>query len=580
MAYIPRNDYSGLYRALVIDANDPEFKGRVKVRIPDLMVSDSQHVGEWTKNGLWAYPLNNMMGGRNLRDTTTRFPDGKDAQFQGQCLPFPKGSHVFVMFEKNDVSHPFVVGAAEYGDSTVLPENQLGREPYKKWTLFKSNAGRTIIVSDDKDDARFEITGKKRKIDNAPWGDLESVYQIDDNQTVFLIDERANHEKVLLKDYRGNFIKVIQDEQGVNDQLHVYMQNDIHMETLKDFYLTVAGNLHINVGQNIYVTALDNMYVYAVTKLQEYAHSIDRVSETYDNTKCNEINIKTVGNINVKSGGTIFRTSVNDLRSAAQITDCASGNITLNAGGALGINAASNVAIMGAKTLIQTSAITGEAKGEVAEAIISLMSEVAKPDGERYQDIITLENAPKFIADKSPDSLKAHEFKAPEIDLTQCPESGVGSSDYLPPVKVVAPEVPEQKIVPPPKIVENETVAVEEKIDPVVLVTKALEEACVEVRDLNLAYNIATGELTNTVTEGAQAAYAQMAIIQAVEASAADCVEVIETNANEAADKVESKVSEAAEQSEAEIEVEAQEVEQEKEKFCIDKMDSEVEALK
>jgi len=578
MAYIPRNDYSGLYRALVIDANDPEFKGRVKVRIPDLMVSDSQHVGEWTKNGLWAYPLNNMMGGRNLRDTTSRFPDGKDAQFQGQCLPFPKGSHVFVMFEKNDVSHPFVVGAAEYGDSTVLPENQLGREPYKKWTLFKSNAGRTIIVSDDKDDARFEITGKKRKINNAPWGDLESVYEIDDNQTVFLIDERANHEKVLLKDYRGNYINLIQDEQGVNDQLHVYMKNDIHMETLKDFYLTVAGNLHIKVGQNIYITALDNMYLYAVNKLQEYANSIDRVSETYDNTKCNEVNIKATGNINIKSGGTIFRTSINDFRSAAQINDCSSGNITLNASGSLGVNASGNVAIMGAKTLIQTSAITGEAKGEVAEAVISLVSEFAQPNGERNQDIIKLDYSPKFIEDKSPDSLKAHEFKAPEIILTQNPESGVGTSDFLPPIKVTVPEVPEQKIVPPPPIVENENPP--EKIDPVVLVTKAMEEAFVKVRDLNLACNIATGILTNTVTEGTQIAHEQIAIIKAVEASAKDCVEVVETNANEAADKVESKVTTAAEQTEEELEVEAQEVEQEKEKFCIDKMDSEVESLK
>ena len=239
-----RTQWGGRYRALVVDDRDPLHKMRVKVRIPDFMIAAPKYVGKWDTNGLWASPSNNYLGGRTIQDTKIRHK-GPDAYYQGSCLIPPKGTHVWVWFEKNDISHPFYDGAAEYGDVQSLPENQLGTNYQKKWTLLKTCQGRCLVISDDDDDARFEITGKKRMIKDPPFGDTDSVYKIDDNQSVFLIDERPQHEKILLKDYRGNFMKLIQDENGINDQLHVKIQNDVHMEFQKDFYLTVLGNMHV-----------------------------------------------------------------------------------------------------------------------------------------------------------------------------------------------------------------------------------------------------------------------------------------------------------------------------------------------
>ena len=68
-----RTQWTGLFRALVIDDRDPLFKMRVKVRIPDFMVADEQKVGKWGSNGLWASPGNNFLGGRSIQDTQKRY---------------------------------------------------------------------------------------------------------------------------------------------------------------------------------------------------------------------------------------------------------------------------------------------------------------------------------------------------------------------------------------------------------------------------------------------------------------------------------------------------------------------------
>jgi hypothetical protein len=75
--------YYGLYRATVVDAQDPTQRGRVKVVVPDLL-SDSP---------VWAMPC---------------FPYIDNVQ-NGRVTP-PVGAHVWIQFEKGDPGNPVWMG--------------------------------------------------------------------------------------------------------------------------------------------------------------------------------------------------------------------------------------------------------------------------------------------------------------------------------------------------------------------------------------------------------------------------------------------------------------------------------------
>jgi len=219
----------GNYRAKVVDNRDPKKCGRVKLWIPDIMPQVEE------SKGLWAWPANNPTGGRNMENES-------DGHYMGSSMIPKKGGWTFCFFEAGNVNRPYYFGALDIehpiGEPSVLPENQLGEEYEHKWTVFKSHDGRTIVVSDDPEDCRLELTGKKRLIKQPPHGDLESVYKVDDNQTVILLDEREGKEKLLIRTYKGDFLHIDIDEQ----KLQAYFKNDIVLKT--------DGSMHITCGQN------------------------------------------------------------------------------------------------------------------------------------------------------------------------------------------------------------------------------------------------------------------------------------------------------------------------------------------
>jgi len=218
----------GNYRAVVVDNKDKDKFGRVLIWIPDLMESVDP-----TK-GIWARPANNPIGGRNKQSDT-------DHHFMGTSYIPRKGAWVWVFFEAGNINRPYYFGALDLENTKVLPENQLGTNYQDKWTLFKSHDGRTIIISDDPDDARTEITGKKRKMNTPPTGDTNSVYEIDENQTTILFDERDGTEKILVRTYKGDFIHIDIDEQS----LQIYFKEDITIKTDGKFLLAAEDDINI-----------------------------------------------------------------------------------------------------------------------------------------------------------------------------------------------------------------------------------------------------------------------------------------------------------------------------------------------
>jgi len=235
--------YYGFHRAKVVNNKDPDKFARVFIWIPDLMpnVADNE--------GIWARPGNNPVGGRNMEEK-------KDQYYMG-ASHIPKiGSWIWVFFENGNINRPYYFGSLDIENTEVLPENQQGENYEHKWTLLKTHAGRAIVLSDDPNDERVEITGKKREMKTPPTGDWDSVYKIPGNQTVILLDEVKGREKLLIRTYKGDYIHVDIDER----KLQCYFANDILIQTDGNFHLKVAKNIRIEAGESIYETAIGDTH--------------------------------------------------------------------------------------------------------------------------------------------------------------------------------------------------------------------------------------------------------------------------------------------------------------------------------
>lgn len=435
MNTVPNGRLYGFYRALVVDAHDPKQTGRVKVHIPDIML-DKGWTGQWCDDGLWAHPANNMLGGRNTYDTKGPRCNHTDAWYQGQCMIPPKGSHVFIMFEKGDPSRPYYWAAADYGQTKVLPENRVGSAYEKKWTLMKTRLGRCMVFSDDEAyDGRVEITGKKRTICKTPDGDTKSVFDIDGNQTVFLIDERSGgHEKVLLKDYRGNFIKMIQDENGINDQLHVFMHDDIHLETPKNIYIKAGENIHITAHKNIYITALQNMYIKVTQNFREMAQVIDRYAEIDDKRfAANNIQDKAGNNIGQDAANSVYQTAISmcGRNCAGAIADMAGGSVSYSGGGTATLTGGGGAFLNGPITGVNNGQSPITPPVGVTQAMPSIKATEPAPDPDRH--FVSTDDGWEPVApDENPQN-KCHQkfWKLPQWQSltppTQCKNSQVGA---------------------------------------------------------------------------------------------------------------------------------------------------------
>ena len=270
----------GNWRALVVDNKDKKKFGRILVWIPDLMPEVDR------SEGIWARPANNPLGGRNKEADS-------DHHFMGSSYIPKKGAWVFVFFEGGNINLPYYFGALDLENTPVLPENQVGSNYEHKWTILKSHEGRAVVISDDPDDARTEITGKKRQMSSPPTGDTGSVYTIDGNQTTILFDEREGKEKVLIRTHKGDFLHIDIDER----KLQAEFDSDIIIKTNGKFQLTATDNIEVlSTGGDILVTAS---------------------SGSIEHKAGSEINDESGGDTNIKSGGTMNYEALNVINGKA-----------------------------------------------------------------------------------------------------------------------------------------------------------------------------------------------------------------------------------------------------------------------
>lgn len=266
------SEYSGMYRSKVVSNKDPSKFGRILVWIPDLMPDIPEN------KGIWARPANNPIGGRN-----TQY--GSDNHFMGSCLIPRTGAYVWIFFENGNINRPYYFGGLDIEQSKVLPENQVGTNYQDKWTIFKSHRGRAIVISDDADDCRTEITGRKRQMNNPPSGDTASVYKIDGNQTTILLDERQGKEKILIRTYKGDFIHIDIDQRKLqfefngdivghsNGSINVTATNDINLKSLNGNVNIQAnvGSVNIKSGNDLNIESTTDMNLFASSDVSIYA---------------------------------------------------------------------------------------------------------------------------------------------------------------------------------------------------------------------------------------------------------------------------------------------------------------------
>lgn len=299
-----RGSIYGNWRAQVVDNKDTKKFGRVLVWVPDLMPEVDQ------KEGIWARPANNPLGGRNME------ADSQNHYVGTSYIP-QKGSWVFIFFEGGNINLPYYFGALELENTTVLPENQVGSNYENKWTILKTHEGRAIVISDDPDDARVELTGMKRQMENPPTGDTESVYTIDDNMTTILLDERDGKQKILLRTHWGDFLHIDIDERN----LQASFDNDIKIECNGDFFLTVNGDI------NVKSKAGDGNVEFASGDLDV------KVSGDYKTGAGGSKHIKAQNTANISAGLEINR------RAGIDINDDAGGTLNQQGGAATGAQA-------------------------------------------------------------------------------------------------------------------------------------------------------------------------------------------------------------------------------------------------
>lgn len=236
----------GFYRGIVldnrdldIDTNDKNY-GRIKVHIPDLM--DDPEVG------LWAYPGNNPMGGRTTESISTKKDsNGGKQEFCGSLIVPPNNSGVWIFFEAGDPNRPYYFNALDIKNHEVPPEIKVDsdKKPEERWLLFRSPHGRVIMISDDPDCCRVEITGKKR---TTPGNTNSHVYDLSNNQKTILIDDKEGQEKILVEDEKGNYVNI---RTSMND-IDVHANNIIRLYAGSALYINAP---HLGITCNSLSTA-------------------------------------------------------------------------------------------------------------------------------------------------------------------------------------------------------------------------------------------------------------------------------------------------------------------------------------
>ncbi len=212
-----RNRYFGKYRGFVIDNNDPEQRGRLRLRVPSVL-GDAQ-------SG-WALPS---------------LPFGGLAD-QGLFMVPEPGAQVWVEFEAGNVDLPIWTGTfwQAAGDS---PAEAAKSPPTTR--VFKTPAGHTLQFDDESGAEKFRLFH--------PAG---TEMKVDEKGTVAVSDARGNSltldadaGKILLEDANGNSITMASSDTTIDDANGNRIEMSAAGITVKGTQVVVEGQTVMLAGQ-------------------------------------------------------------------------------------------------------------------------------------------------------------------------------------------------------------------------------------------------------------------------------------------------------------------------------------------
>jgi uncharacterized protein involved in type VI secretion and phage assembly len=198
--------YTALYIGQVVDREDPEGLGRVRVRIPGLVEPASA----------WAFPLGTLGGGSDMRGFFS-VPE-KDAE-------------VGVLFHQGDVDHPYYL-SGHWGKPGGRPEvptpvRGLSMSDAPKVRAFETN--RYLLVFDDRDGSE-----------------------------ALLLKDKSSGDLITLDAGAGIKVKTAKDLTVETDgKVAITAKGNVSVDTQGDVAVTAKGNAKVTANSQAVVTAPD-----------------------------------------------------------------------------------------------------------------------------------------------------------------------------------------------------------------------------------------------------------------------------------------------------------------------------------
>jgi len=232
--------FYGTYSAIVVDVQDPELRGRVRIMCPEIGQREEGDVSP----DAWSLPC---MPGLSVSKTP---PQGaQEYGMHGVFFPFELGDRVWVQFEYGKPERPIVVGG-------WLPKGYSGTELQDEQARFKgmrTRSGHYVRFSDQDDD--LHITIAKGDGEGGQSGamisvmDDGSILMASDNSTHVWINNEEQEVSILTKD--GTSTVIGQDKVTMLNASGSSIRidgGDIQMQAQGDIVLSAAGKIALDGG--------------------------------------------------------------------------------------------------------------------------------------------------------------------------------------------------------------------------------------------------------------------------------------------------------------------------------------------
>jgi hypothetical protein len=171
------------YPAQVVDIKDPENRGRVKLKVPDIL--DDTELAEWAEPILISAGKDKSASGATNGSFGVFYPPKVD-------------DFVWVQFRMGDLRNPLYFGGwwAENEKPAILSDEYVN-------AIFISRYGHKIILDETPDNAKITLeTDKKFKV------------EIDEGSDKILIQTGLTENKIELSDQAGSEYILIEDKNG------------------------------------------------------------------------------------------------------------------------------------------------------------------------------------------------------------------------------------------------------------------------------------------------------------------------------------------------------------------------------